>query len=49
LSYGDGNGVILWNIMRAFQFAETWAVMIIMVVTVTRIVVILAWIRKSLI
>jgi phosphonate transport system permease protein len=44
-----GIGVILWDIMRAFQYAETCAVMIIIVVTVTVIDVISARIRKSLI
>jgi len=44
-----GIGVILWDIMRAFQYAETCAVMIIIVVTVTLIDVISARIRKSLI
>jgi phosphonate transport system permease protein len=44
-----GIGVILWDIMRAFQYAETCAVMIIIVATVTVIDVISARIRKSLI
>jgi phosphonate transport system permease protein len=44
-----GIGVILWEIIRAFQYAETCAVMIIIIVTVTVIDVISARIRKTLI
>jgi phosphonate transport system permease protein len=44
-----GIGVILWEIIRAFQYAETCAVMVIIIVTVTVIDVISARIRKSLI
>jgi phosphonate transport system permease protein len=44
-----GIGVILWEIIRAFQYAETCAVMIIIIVTVTMIDVISARIRKTLI
>ena len=44
-----GIGVILWEIIRGFQYAETCAVMIIIIVTVTIIDVISARIRKSLI
>jgi len=44
-----GIGVILWDIIRGFQYAETCAVMIIIVVTVTAIDVISAQIRKSVI
>ena len=44
-----GIGVILWEIIRGFQYAETCAVMIIIIVTVTVIDVISARIRKSLI
>ena len=44
-----GIGVILWDIIRGFQYAETCAVMIIIIVTVTMIDVISARIRKSLI
>jgi phosphonate transport system permease protein len=44
-----GIGVILWEIIRGFQYAETCAVMIIVIVTVTVIDVISARIRKSLI
>jgi phosphonate transport system permease protein len=42
-----GIGVILWEIIRGFQYAETCAVMIIIVVTVTMIDMISARIRKS--
>jgi phosphonate transport system permease protein len=44
-----GIGVILWDIMRAFQYGETCAVMIIIIATVVVIDVISARIRKSLI
>lgn len=44
-----GIGVILWEIIRGFQYAETCAVMVIIIVTVTLIDVISARIRKSLI
>lgn len=44
-----GIGVILWEIIRGFQYAETCAVMIIIIVTVTVIDVESARIRKSLI
>ena len=44
-----GIGVVLWEIIRGFQYAETCAVMIIIMVTVTLIDLISARIRKSLI
>ena len=44
-----GIGVILWDIIRGFQYAETCAVMIIIIVTVTVIDVVSARVRKSLI
>ena len=44
-----GIGVILWDIIRGFQYAETCAVMIIIIVSVTIIDVISAQIRKSVI
>ena len=44
-----GIGVILWDIIRGFQYAETCAVMIIIIVSVTLIDVISAQIRKSVI
>lgn len=44
-----GIGVILWDIMRSFQYAETGAVMLIIIATVTVIDLISARIRKSLI
>ncbi len=44
-----GIGVVLWEIIRGFQYAETCAVMIIIIVSVTVIDVISARIRKSLI
>jgi phosphonate transport system permease protein len=44
-----GIGVILWDIMRSFQYAETGAVIIIIIATVTLIDLISARIRKSVI
>ncbi len=44
-----GIGVVLWEIIRAFQYAETCAVMLIVVATVTLIDILSARIRKSLI
>ncbi len=44
-----GVGVVLWEIIRGFQYAETCAVMIIIVITVTAIDLISAQIRKVLI
>lgn len=44
-----GIGVILWEIIRGFQYAETCAVMIIIIVTVSVIDLVSARIRKSLV
>jgi phosphonate transport system permease protein len=44
-----GIGVVLWEIIRAFQYAETCAVMIIVVVTVSVLDVISARIRAAVI
>jgi phosphonate transport system permease protein len=44
-----GIGVVLWEIIRGFQYAETGAVMIIIVLTVSAIDVTSARIRKMLI
>ncbi len=44
-----GIGVVLWEIIRGFQYAETCAVMIIIVVAVSLIDLVSARIRKSLI
>jgi phosphonate transport system permease protein len=44
-----GIGVILWEIIRGFQYAETCAVMIIIIVTVSVIDVVSARIRNSLV
>jgi len=44
-----GIGVILWEIIRGFQYAETCAVMVIIIVTVTVIDVISPRILKTLI
>ncbi|MEO5883187.1 MAG: phosphonate ABC transporter, permease protein PhnE, partial [Caldimonas sp.] len=44
-----GIGVILWEIMRAFQYAETCAVMIILIVPVSAIDLVSSRIRKALV
>lgn len=44
-----GVGVILWEIIRGFQYAETCAVMIIIVVTVSLIDLVSARIRQALV
>jgi phosphonate transport system permease protein len=44
-----GIGVVLWEIIRAFQYGQTCAVMIIVVITVTLIDLASARIRKALI
>jgi len=44
-----GIGVVLWEIIRGFQYAETCAVMIIIIVSVTAIDLVSARIRKILI
>jgi phosphonate transport system permease protein len=44
-----GIGVVLWEIIRGFQYAETAAVMIIIIVTVSVIDLISAKIRKTMI
>ncbi len=44
-----GIGVILWEIIRGFQYAETCAVMIIIIIAVTCIDLVSARIRKALV
>jgi phosphonate transport system permease protein len=44
-----GIGVVLWEIIRSFQYAETAAVMIIIVVSVSLIDVLSAQVRKLMI
>ena len=44
-----GIGVILWDIMRSFQYAQTTAVIIIIILTVTVIDLLSSLIRKALI
>ncbi len=44
-----GIGVVLWDIIRSFQYAETCAVLIIIVVTVSSVDMISAQIRKMFI
>jgi phosphonate transport system permease protein len=41
-----GIGVVLWEIIRGFQYAETGAVMLIIILTVSAIDLISARIRK---
>lgn len=41
-----GIGVVLWDIIRSFQYAETCAVLIILVLTVSTVDLISAYIRK---
>ena len=44
-----GIGVVLWEIIRGFQYAQTCAVMIIIVVSVSLIDLVSARIRKLLV
>jgi phosphonate transport system permease protein len=44
-----GIGVVLWEIIRGFQYAETCAVMLIIVLTVSMIDLVSARIRKALV
>jgi phosphonate transport system permease protein len=44
-----GIGVVLWEIIRGFQYAETCAVMIIIIISVTAIDLVSSKIRKALI
>jgi phosphonate transport system permease protein len=44
-----GIGVVLWEIIRGFQYTQTCAVMLIMIITVIIIDVISSQIRKSFI
>jgi phosphonate transport system permease protein len=44
-----GIGVVLWEIIRGFQYAQTCAVMLMIVVTVTLIDMLSARIRRALI
>jgi len=44
-----GIGVVLWDIMRGFQYAQTAAVLLIIILTVTAIDMISSRIRKALI
>ena len=44
-----GIGVVLWEIIRGFQYAQTCAVMIIIVVTVTLIDLVSARLRRALV
>ncbi len=44
-----GIGIILWDIIRSFQYGETCAVMIIIIISVTLIDLVSARIRKSLV
>lgn len=44
-----GIGVVLWEIIRGFQYAQTCAVMVIIIVSVTVIDLVSARIRKVLV
>jgi phosphonate transport system permease protein len=44
-----GIGVILWESMRGFQFAQTCAVMIIIIAVVTSLDITSQWVRKRFI
>jgi len=44
-----GIGVILWESMRGFMFAQTCAVMIVIIVVVTALDIASQWIRKRFI
>jgi phosphonate transport system permease protein len=44
-----GIGVLLWEIIRSFQYKETSAVMVIVVITVSVIDMVSSKIRKALI
>ena len=44
-----GIGVVLWEIIRGFQYAETCAVMLIIILSVSLIDLVSAHIRKHLI
>ena len=41
-----GIGVVLWEVIRGFYFAQTCAVMLIIIVTVSLIDVLSAWLRR---
>jgi phosphonate transport system permease protein len=41
-----GIGVVLFEVIRSFQYAQTCAVLIILVVTVTLIDLFSSWLRK---
>jgi len=43
-----GIGMVLWDVVRGFQYAQTATVLILLVVTVTLIDVISAQLRKSM-
>jgi phosphonate transport system permease protein len=44
-----GIGVVLWEVIRGFQYAETCALMIIIIMTVSAIDLVSARIRKVLV
>ena len=41
-----GIGVVLWEVIRGFYFAQTCAVMLMIIVTVSLIDVLSAWLRR---
>jgi phosphonate transport system permease protein len=44
-----GIGVVLYEVIRSFQYAQTCAVLLMLVLTVTLIDVFSAWLRKRFI
>ena len=44
-----GIGVVLYEVIRSFEYAQTCAVLVILVVTVTLIDLASAWMRRRLI
>jgi phosphonate transport system permease protein len=44
-----GIGVVLFEVIRGFQYAQTCAVLIILIVTVSLIDLLSAWFRRRLI
>ena len=44
-----GIGMVLWDVIRGFQYAQTAAVLLMLVVSVTLIDVLSAWLRKRVI
>jgi phosphonate transport system permease protein len=41
-----GIGVVLWEVIRGFYFAQTCAVMIMIIITVSLLDLLSAWLRR---